>query len=257
MSPTDSQAQMKKTASMGRTNGPYTESLKVRTQMNDATGAESMPARLKYPQAAAMMEPTRRPMTTLVDFMMGDPKRSHKIMVTKTEKPRPRYSGDPQGSACGAVMSGHFAKNSSGFASAQSPDPPAQFLNPDWIRLIPINMTAGPVTMGGKSLSIIFGGRKERAISNRAQTAAVPIIAPYPSGQGNGLPSSADGQYPLAYICLMAPEATGMMENEMPTTEISPVPIKYLHVPAVVSQKAPPHTDASRLRAHLGTYGVL
>jgi hypothetical protein len=36
-----------------------------------------------------MMHPVRRPMMTLVDFIMGDPKRSQRRMVTKTEKPRP------------------------------------------------------------------------------------------------------------------------------------------------------------------------
>ena len=86
-----------------------------------------------------MMQPTRRPMMTLVDFMIGDPKRSQRIMVTKTEKPRPRYSGEPQGSACGAAMLGHLAKNAVGEASAQGPEPPAQLLKPLLMRYTPMS----------------------------------------------------------------------------------------------------------------------
>lgn len=86
-------------------------------------------------------------------------------------------------------------------------------------------MTVGPVTIGGKILSMILGGRKLIKISRRAQHAAVPRIAPYPSGQGNFVPSSAVGQKPFSYICVNAPVATGIMANEMPTTEMRPVPM--------------------------------
>ncbi len=138
-------------------------------------------------------------MTTEVDFMMGEPKRSQRMIVMKTEKPRPergvglvsfrggggwslgslpRYSAEPHGRACGAVMSGHSAKNSSGLASAQRPEPPAQFLKPEEIRLMPISMTVGPVTMGGKMRSMTLGGMKEMRISSSEQTAEVPRRAP-------------------------------------------------------------------------------
>jgi hypothetical protein len=85
-------------------------------------------------------------------------------------------------------------------------------------------MTVGPVTMGGNMRSRIRGGMKDNKISSRAQTAQVPSRAPYPRGQGNGLPAASDGQKPLAYICDMAPWATGMMLKLMPTTEMRPVP---------------------------------
>lgn len=86
-------------------------------------------------------------------------------------------------------------------------------------------MTVGPVTTGGKSLFNADGVMNERLISRRAQSAAVPMIAPYPSGHGNCVPSAAVGQYPLAYICDKVFVAMGMMANDVPTTEIKPVPI--------------------------------
>ena len=55
---------------------------KVLTQMNDTTGAASIPDRSKYPHAPATMHPTSRPRTTAQDFMMGEPNRSHRMMLT-------------------------------------------------------------------------------------------------------------------------------------------------------------------------------
>jgi len=66
-------------------------------------------------------------------------------------------------------------------------------------------MTVGPVTMGGKIFWMTRGGMKEIKISTKAQQAAVPMMAPYASGQGSCVPSAAVGQNPLAYICLKAP----------------------------------------------------
>lgn len=139
MSPMASQAQIINTVIMGSTRGAYTVSLKVCTQMKLTTGASSMVLRSKYPVAAAMMIPVSSPMMTLVDFMMGDPKRSQRMMVMNTEKPRPRYSAEPQGSACGAVMSGQRAKKSVGLACEQGPLPPSQPWNPDSMRLMPMS----------------------------------------------------------------------------------------------------------------------
>lgn len=65
------------------------ESLKVLTQMNETAGALSIPLALKYPVAAAMTQPTKSPIITLVDFMIGDPNLSQSRIVTKTENPRP------------------------------------------------------------------------------------------------------------------------------------------------------------------------
>lgn len=169
---------MMKMAIIGRTSGPYTESGKVCTQMKEAAGAESIPLRSKYPHAAAMMHPVRRPITTLVDFIMGEPKRSHRMIVMNTEKPRPRYSAEPQGRAWGALMFGQRANNPSVGLVLHGPLPPAQFWNPLSIKLIPINITVGPVTIGGKILSMTFGGMKLIKISSSAQQAAVPMIAP-------------------------------------------------------------------------------
>ncbi len=97
-------------------------------------------------------------------------------------------------------MSGQRAKKSDGLAAAHNPAPPAQFCMPDWIRDTPINMTVGPVTKGGKMRSMILVGMKEMRISSSAHTAEVPIMAPYPSGQGRGVPSGAEGQKPFSYI---------------------------------------------------------
>jgi hypothetical protein len=127
------------------------------------------------------------------------------------------------------VISGHFAKKAVGLASEQSPEPPAQFLNPEApIRSTPIKSTVGPVTIGGKTFWSTLGGRNDRAISTREHKAAVPTNAPYALGHGPKLPLSSTGQYPLAYICAKAPDATGMMAKEVPTTEIRPVPMWYL-----------------------------
>jgi len=65
------------------------------------------------------------------------------------------------------------------------------------------------------------------AISTREQQAAVPRSAPWACGQGSLEPSAASLQYPFEYICENAPEATGMMAKEVPTTEMRPVPMWY------------------------------
>lgn len=87
-----------------------------------------------------------------------------------------------------------------------------------------MSMTVGPVTRGGKMRFKILGEVNDMRISRSAQTHAVPMIAPYPSGQGRGVPSASEGQKPVAYICVRAPVATGIVANEVPTTEIRPVP---------------------------------
>lgn len=88
-----------------------------------------------------------------------------------------------------------------------------------------MSMTVGPVTRGGKIFLSSLGDVKDMRISRRAQTMAVPMIAPYPSGQGNGLPLASEGQNPVLYICDKAPVATGIVAKEVPTTEIKPVPM--------------------------------
>lgn len=75
--------------------------------MNDTAGAASIEARGKYPQAPAIMHPTSRPRTTAHDFMIGEPKRSHRMIVTKTENPRPMNSALPHGRGLGAKIVGH------------------------------------------------------------------------------------------------------------------------------------------------------
>ena len=107
----------------------------------------------------------------------------------------------------------------------QLPDPPAHPSNPEVINEIPMSMTVGPVTSGGKTFFKILGEVKDMRTSRRAQTHAVPIMAPYPSGQGSLLPSASEGQNPVVYICASAPLATGIVANDVPTTEISPVPM--------------------------------
>ena len=93
------------------------------------------------------------------------------------------------------------------------------------MRFTPINMTVGPVTIGGKIFCKNLGGKNEMRISSREQTAAVPRSAPYALGHGRRVPSASLGQYPLSYICANAPVATGMMANVVPTTEMRPVPM--------------------------------
>jgi hypothetical protein len=128
--------------------GGSLKSLVRKEAVNKATEhTASIPVRSKYPVAAAIMQPTRRPNMTLADFMIGDPNLSMIRMVTKTEKPRPGqrvnifalrrensnlpiYSALPQGKACFAAIFGHFAKKSVGVAAEQGPEPPAQLLKP-------------------------------------------------------------------------------------------------------------------------------
>lgn len=45
----------------------------------------------KYPVAAAIMEPTNSPITTLHDFIIGLPNLSQIMIVTKAENPSPTY----------------------------------------------------------------------------------------------------------------------------------------------------------------------
>lgn len=87
-------------------------------------------------------------------------------------------------------MLGQSRKKPSSGSSEQRPLPPAQFLKPVSTRWTPMRMTVGPVTMGGKILCSVFGGRKEIKISVKAQMAQVPIRAPYASGQGSRFPES-------------------------------------------------------------------
>src|SRR5271156_1139933 len=146
--------------------------------MNDAAGAAATPEPLKYPQAAATIQPTRRPTTTAQDFMIGEPNRSARMMVTKTKKPSPMNSAEPQGSACGASLLGQSWYGPDVGREEHEPDPPAQSVNPDCPSEIPITATVGPVTRGGNSFFSHSGLENERAISSRAQRDAVPSRAP-------------------------------------------------------------------------------
>ncbi len=137
-----------------------------------------MPAREKYPQAAATMHPARSPTTTAQDFMIGLPKRSERMIVTKTRNPRPTNSAEPQGSGLGATLLGQSWKGPEVGRLEQVPDPPAQFWKPDLMRLMPISATVGPVTMGGKIFLSHVGLVKDSPISRSAHMAAVPMIAP-------------------------------------------------------------------------------
>lgn len=146
--------------------------------MKLAAGAELIPELSKYPQAAATMQPIKRPgscqrysdfvdvclcfhriqrckrsdepRTTAQLFMIGDPNRSQRMMVTNTKNPSPMNSALPHGKACGASTSGHSLKNPDSGRSMHPPAPPAQFSKPDDIRETPIRSTVGPVTRGGK-----------------------------------------------------------------------------------------------------------
>ncbi|KAL8935774.1 MAG: hypothetical protein Q9211_004524, partial [Gyalolechia sp. 1 TL-2023] len=124
--------------------------------------------------------PTRRPRTTEHDFMIGEPKRSQMMIVTKTEKPRPINSALPQGRAWGPPTDGQIdsAVGLDPSRTKHEPLPPAQLAKPDSIRDIPIKVTVGPVTRGGKNFFNMFGLMKESRISSNAQTVPVPIKAP-------------------------------------------------------------------------------
>lgn len=67
-------------------------------------------------------------------------------------------------------------------------------MKPVSIRLTPISITVGPVTIGGKIFCRTFGGKKARPISRKAQQAAVPSKAPYAFGQASLLPLESTGQ---------------------------------------------------------------
>lgn len=137
-----------------------------------------MPERSKYPHAAAIMHPMSSPIITEDDFMIGDPSLSQISMVTNTENPRPTNSALPHGRACGASTLGQFIKKPESGLDIHNPAPPSHPLNPLWISETPINMTVGPVTIGGKTFWIIFAGMKEIRTRISAQQALVPIKAP-------------------------------------------------------------------------------
>jgi len=90
--------------------------------------------------------------------------------------------------------------------------------------LTPIKATVGPVTIGGNNFFNSRGLMNERPISRSAHREHVPRIAPYPSGHGSFFPDASVGHIPLAYIWESAFVAIGMMANDVPTTEIKPVP---------------------------------
>lgn len=131
----------------------------------------SIPLFEKYPVPPAIMQPTRSPITTLVDFIIGLPNLSHRMIVRKTENPSPINSADPQGKACGASLLGQSIVVGN---LEHSPLPPAQFLKPLPMSFTPISMTVGPVTIGGKIRWRMRGGTNERPISRRAQRHDVP-----------------------------------------------------------------------------------
>lgn len=124
------------------------------------------------------MHPTNNPIITEEDFMMGDPTLSQIRMVTNTENPRPTNSALPHGRACGASTVGQYIKRPESGLDIQSPEPPSHPLNPLSISEIPINMTVGPDTIGGKTFWIIFAGMKEIRTKTSAQQALVPTRAP-------------------------------------------------------------------------------
>lgn len=163
---------------VGKTIGPYSESGKVLVQIKETAGAAFMSVLSKYPHAAATMHPTSRPQTTDVDFINGEPKRSHRMMETKTRKPRPINSALPQGSGCGAALEGQSWKGPSAGWDIHGPEPPAQFVRAEAMSLTPMSMTVGPVTSGGNSFFSTLVGIKLNAISKRAQSVVVPRIAP-------------------------------------------------------------------------------
>lgn len=146
--------------------------------MKLAAGALSIEDLSKYPVAAAMIQPVRRPRTTDVLFMIGDPKRSQMMIVTKTENPSPMNSALPQGRGCGAVMEGQSWKGPLSGRLEQFPLPPAQLDIADWTSFMPISATVLPVTIGGNSFFRSLGDMNERPISRRAHRQAVPSMAP-------------------------------------------------------------------------------
>ncbi|KAH3684189.1 hypothetical protein WICPIJ_004832 [Wickerhamomyces pijperi] len=125
----------------------------------------------KYPAAAATIQPTNKPTITAVDFMIGDPHFSQKTIVTKTRKPRPMNLAEPHGAAIGPPTEGQAAIDI-------QPEPPNQSSKPDWIKLIPISKTTGPVTIGGNNFCKVDAGMKDKAISSKLVTQAVPNKAP-------------------------------------------------------------------------------
>jgi hypothetical protein len=84
------------------------------------------------------------------------------------------------------------------------------------MRETPIKATVGPVTIGGNSFFSTEGVMKDKPISRRAHKLAVPKMAPYPSGQGNCVPSAAVGHIPFSYICPRPFVAIGMIAKLVP-----------------------------------------
>lgn len=77
------------------------------------------------------------------------------------------------------MISGHIEKSPVSGILAQGPFPPAQSWKPEAINCTPISITVGPVTIGGNTSWSHFGGMNDSPISRKAQTIAVPMIAPF------------------------------------------------------------------------------
>lgn len=68
--------------------------------------------------------------------------------------------------------------NKPSVAVMHPPLPPIQLEKPDLMSLIPMSITVGPVTIGGRTFSKNFAGIKETRMLIKAHTAEVPRMAP-------------------------------------------------------------------------------
>ena len=148
MLPTASDITTRKLAMKGRTSSPRTLSGKRRTQRKLTTGAELITSVWKYPHAAAMMIPTRKPSIVDIFLTKGGPNKSKRTIDAQTENPRPMRRGEPQGAACGADAFGQRPPLS-------QEDPPAQLVMPELMSERPMQRRMDPVIRGGKSYGAV------------------------------------------------------------------------------------------------------
>lgn len=144
MLPTASDITTRKLAMKGRTSSPRTLRGNRRTQRKLTTGAELITSFWKYPHAAAMMMPTRKPRTVDRALINGGPNKSKRTIDTQTENPRPMRRGEPHGAACGDEAFGQRPPLS-------QEDPPAQLVIPELMSERPMQRRIDPVIRGGKS----------------------------------------------------------------------------------------------------------
>mmetsp|Transcript_20087 Transcript_20087/g.80140 ORF Transcript_20087/g.80140 Transcript_20087/m.80140 type:complete len:290 (-) Transcript_20087:568-1437(-) len=188
------------------------------------------PSLASYRARPLTKQPKMRPQKKKVDFKKGEPKNWMRTDMAMTEKPRPMYSGAPNGNttlpfslhSCGEP---NDAERERSFSAQKTPPP--TYLMPDEMSEPPMSITAAPVTTVGNIFWRSLMGKNEMMISRKAAAMAVPRNLPYPF-LPKPLQSPSDEHLPSLRASLISEmtmsRAMGRNVKDVPITETRPVP---------------------------------